>query len=78
MKIQLAIAINLIASKDNNDEEQVMHSNNVKIEIMINDDAGEGKRNRFKSLKNRYQNNLESMKGSDIIFDYVHLSFIVL
>ena len=25
---------------------------------------------RFDSLKNRYQNNLESMKGSEFVFDY--------
>ena len=25
---------------------------------------------RFDSLKNRYQNNLESMKGSKFVFDY--------
>ena len=27
----------------------------------------------FKSLKNRYQNNLESMNGSDFVVDHVHL-----
>ena len=27
----------------------------------------------FDSLKNRYQNNLESMKGSEFVFDYVQL-----
>ena len=27
----------------------------------------------FDSLKNRYQNNLESMKGSEFVFDYIHL-----
>ena len=27
----------------------------------------------FDSLKNRYQNNLESMKGSEFVFDYVYL-----
>ena len=26
----------------------------------------------FDSLKNRYQNNLESMKGNEFVFDYVH------
>ena len=29
----------------------------------------------FDSLKNRYGNNLESMKGSGIVFDYVHLLY---
>ena len=27
----------------------------------------------FKSLKNRYQNNLESMKGCEIVLEYVNL-----
>ena len=27
----------------------------------------------FQSLKNRYQNNLKSMKDSEFVFDYVHL-----
>ena len=40
---------------------------------MINDEADEVTKELFDSLKNRYQNNLESMKGSDIVFDYVHL-----
>ena len=29
----------------------------------------------FNSLKSRYQNNLESMKGSELVFDYVHLLY---
>ena len=29
--------------------------------------------NFFDELKNRYQNNLESMKGSQFVFDYVRL-----
>ena len=29
----------------------------------------------FDSLKNRYQNNLESKKGTEFIFDYVHLLY---
>ena len=41
------------------------------IEIMTNDEAGE----LFKSLKNRYQNNLESMKGSEFLFDYVYFLY---
>ena len=45
-----------------------MHSKNDNIEIMINDEVNEV----FDSLKNRYQNNLESMKGSEFVFDYNH------
>ena len=56
------------------DEKSVMHSKSDKIKIMINDEADEVIEKLFESLKNRYQNNLESMKGSEFVFDYVHLS----
>ena len=43
---------------------------------MINDEVGEVIEKFFKSLLNRYQNNLEkSMKGSDFVFDYVYLLY---
>ena len=29
----------------------------------------------FHSLKNRYQNNLQSMRGSEFVFDYVKLLY---
>ena len=45
------------------------------IEITINDEADEVIEEFFQSLKNRYQNNKESMKGSDFVFDYVHLMY---
>ena len=72
MEIQLTIANNFISSIDN-DEEHVMHSKSDNIEIMINDEADEVIKELFDSLKNRYQNNLESMKGSAFVFDYVQL-----
>ena len=40
-----------------------MHSKIDNIEIIINDEEN----------KNRYLNNLESMKGSQFLFNYVHL-----
>ena len=40
---------------------------------MINDIADEVINELFDSLKNRYQNNLELMKGGDFVFDYVQL-----
>ena len=43
---------------------------------MINDEADEVIKELFESLKNRYQNNLELMKGSEFVFDYVHLLYI--
>ena len=50
-----------------------MHSKSDKIEIMINDEADEVIKELFDPLKNRYQNNSESMKGSEFVFDYVQL-----
>ena len=40
---------------------------------MINDEAHDVIKELFDSLKNRYQNNLESTRGSEFVFDYVHL-----
>ena len=42
---------------------------------MTNDEADEFIKKLFDSLKNRYQNNLESMKGSEFLFDYVYLLY---
>ena len=41
----------------------------------MSDKADEVIEELFDSPKNRYQNNLESMKGSEFIFDYVHLLY---
>ena len=71
-KIQLTIANNFICSTDNN-EEQVMHSKSDKIDIMINDEADEAIKELFDTLKNKYQNNFELMKGSEFVFDYFQL-----
>ena len=49
-----------------------MHSKSD-IEIMISDEADEVIKELFDSLKNRYQNNFESMKASEFVFDYVQL-----
>ena len=65
---------NFIPSTDN-DEESVMYSKSDNTEIMINDEADEIIEELFDSLKNRYQSNLESMKGSDFVFDYVQLLY---
>ena len=46
-EIQLKIAMNFISSKDDNDEECVMHSESDKIKIMICDDADEVIKNFF-------------------------------
>ena len=73
-KIQLTIANNFISSIDN-DEEPVMHSKRDNIEIMISDEVDEVIEELFDLLKNRYQNKLVSIKGSDFVFDYVQLFY---
>ena len=42
---------------------------------MINDEADNVIKELFDSLKNGYENNLKSMKGSDFVFDYVQLLY---
>ena len=41
----------------------------------MNDKADKVIKEIFDSLKNRYQNNLESIKGSEFVFGYVHLLY---
>ena len=50
-----------------------MRSKSDNIEIIMNDKADEVIEELFDSLKSRYQNNLESIKDSEFVFDYVHL-----
>ena len=52
-----------------------MHSKSGSIEIMINDEADEVIKQLSDSLKNRYQNNFESIKGREFVFDYVQLLY---
>ena len=74
-KIQWTIAINFLSSNEN-DEEHVMHSKSDSIEIFINDKADEVIAEFFQSLFSQNQIGLEtSMKGSDFIFDCVHLLY---
>ena len=52
-----------------------MHSKSVYIEIMINDEADKVIEELFDLLKNRYQNNLGSMNGSEFVFGYNQLLY---
>ena len=52
-----------------------MHSKGDNIEIMINDAAADVTEELFQSLKNRFQNNFKSMKGSVFVFDFVQLLY---
>ena len=71
-EIQLITAINFISSKPNSDETSIMHTKSNNIEIMIGSDTDEVIENLFKSLLQRYQENLEEkMRGSEFVFDAV-------
>ena len=53
-----------------------MHSKSDNVEIMINEKLHEVVEELFQSRLSRYQIGLEtSMKGSDFIFDCVHLLY---
>ena len=53
-----------------------MDSKSANIEIMIYNEADELIEELSESLLNRYQNNLEeSMRGSESVFDYIHLLY---
>ena len=72
-EVQLTIAINLISSKDT-DEERAMHSKSDNIEIMIHGKADEVNKEIFESFVKRFPIQLEtSTKGPDFIFDCVNL-----
>ena len=52
-----------------------MHSKSYKTEIIISDEADKVIKKLFESIKSRYQNNFQSMRGSEFVFDYVHLLY---
>ena len=52
-----------------------MHSESGKIEIMISEEADDVIQGILESLKNRYRSNLEYLKGSEFVFDYVYLLY---
>ena len=66
-KIQLTIAINLISSKDA-EEERVMHSKSDNIKFMSYNDANEGVNELFESLRSRYKTDLET--SMEFIFEF--------
>ena len=62
--IQLSAEINFTSSKPDSDETRIMHTKSDKLEIMIGSDANEVIEDLFKSLLQRYQENLEEkMRG---------------
>ena len=72
-KILLTAQINFISLRPGSDETRVMHTRSVNEEFMNGSDTDEIIKELFKSLLQRYQENLqEKMKGSDFAFDGVN------
>ena len=72
-KIQLTAQINFISSRLGSDETRVMHTRIVNEEFRNGNDTDEIIKELFKSLLQRYQENLqEKMKGSEFAFDGVN------
>ena len=67
--------VNNFISLIDHDEENIMHSKSDNTEIMMNSEADVVIKELFDSLENRYQINLESMKGSELAFNFVYLLY---
>ena len=75
-KIQLAAQIDFISLRPGSDETLVMHTRSVNEEFMNDSDTDEIIKELFKSLLQRYQENLqEKMRGSDFAFDGVNFLY---
>ena len=72
-KIQLTAQINFISLRPGSNETRVMHTRSVNEEFMNGSDRDEIIKELFRSLLQRYQENLqEKMNGSDFPFDGVN------
>ena len=75
-KIQLTVEINFISFKPDSDETLVMHTRSDNEKLMNGSDTDEIIKELFKSLLQRYQENLqEKMRGSDFEFDGVNFLY---
>ena len=78
-KIQLTAQINFISLKSDSDETRVMHTRSDNEQFMNGTDTDEIIKEVFKSLMQRYQENLqEKMRGSDFAFDGVIFCIMIL
>ena len=72
-KIQLTAQINFISLRPGSDERRAMHTRSANEEFMNGSDKDEIIKELFRSLLQRYQENLqEKMKGLDFAFDRVN------
>ena len=75
-KIQLTVGINFISFKPDSGGTSIMHTKSNNIEIMICSDTNEVIEELFKSLLQRYQENLEEkMRGSEFFFNGVNMLY---
>ena len=75
-KIQLTAQINFISLRPGSDETRVMHTKSDNKEFMNGSDTDEIIKELFKSLLQRYQENLqEKLRGSDFDFDGVNILY---
>ena len=75
-KLQLTAQINFISQRPGSDETRVMHTRSVCEEFMSGSETEEIVEKLFRSLLQRYQDNLnEKMRGSDFIFNGVNYLF---
>ena len=71
-KIQLTIAINFISPNLESGETRTMHAKSDNVEIMMSSEEEEIIDDLFESLLQRYQEGLQSMRGSEFTFDGVN------
>ena len=75
-ELQLTAQINFISQRAGSDETRVMHTRSVSEEFMSESETEEIVEKLFRSLLQRYQDNLnEKMRGSDFIFNGVNYLF---
>ena len=75
-KIQFTAQINFISLRPGSDETRVMHTRSNNEEFMNGSDTDEIIKELFKSILQRYQENLqEKMRGSDFAFDGVNFLY---
>ena len=75
-KIQLTAQINFISLRPDSNETRAMHTRSDNKEFMNGSDTDEIIKELFKSLLQRYQENLqEKMRGSDFAFDGVNFLY---
>ena len=75
-KIQLTAQINFISLRPGSDKTRVMHTRSVNEEFMNGSDTDEIIKELFKSLLQRYHENLqEKMRRSDFAFDGVNFLY---